>query len=113
GVTLRNVTAERAHERELARQARVDPLSGLPNRLALMEYLEALAARPSGDERVAVCFIDLDNLKIVNDGLGHGAGDRLIEVVARQLGSVDGPDIVARFGGDEFVVVAEGLTDTS
>jgi diguanylate cyclase (GGDEF)-like protein/PAS domain S-box-containing protein len=109
GITMRDVTAERAHERVLARQARHDTLTGLPNRFALMEMLEA--QRTGGDpaDHLAVFFIDLDNLKIVNDGLGHSAGDRLLVAVADELQREAGQDTVARFGGDEFVVVCEGV----
>ena len=106
---MRDVTAERAHERDLARQARHDTLTGLPNRFALMELLEAQAGAGAPDDHLAVFFIDLDNLKIVNDGLGHSAGDRLLVAVARELEREAGAETVARFGGDEFVVVCEGI----
>lgn len=111
GITMRDVTGERAHARELASQARHDPLTGLPNRTALMELLEILRRAPGPD--VAMYFIDLDNLKIVNDGLGHGAGDQLLVAVAEELQRLSLADGVARFGGDEFVVVAsrEGTGD--
>jgi diguanylate cyclase (GGDEF)-like protein/PAS domain S-box-containing protein len=109
GITMRDVTAERAHERVLARQARHDTLTGLPNRFALMELLDAQRTRGRPDEHLAVFFIDLDNLKIVNDGLGHSAGDRLLVAVADELQRSAGTESVARFGGDEFVVVCEGV----
>lgn len=100
GVILRDVTAERRHAAELAAQARRDPLTSLPNRLALSELLVAI----EGDD-VGLCFIDLDNLKVVNDGLGHGAGDKLLVHVTEALLAAAGTGSVARFGGDEFVVV--------
>lgn len=100
GVILRDVTAERRHATELAAQARRDPLTSLPNRLALSELLQAV----EGDD-VGLCFIDLDNLKVVNDGLGHGAGDKLLVHVTEALLAVAGTGSVTRFGGDEFVVV--------
>lgn len=103
-VIMRDVTSERSHARVLSRQARLDPLTGLPNRLALMEQLDATRATGDPSGLVAVSFIDLDNLKIVNDGLGHSAGDRLLRAVGAQLLTVPN-GIVARFGGDEFVVV--------
>ena len=109
GITMRDVTAERAHERDLARQARHDTLTGLPNRFALMELLEEQRTQGEDDDRLAVFFIDLDNLKIVNDGLGHSAGDRVLVAVARELERAAGEDTVARFGGDEFVVVCGGV----
>lgn len=105
GIIMRDVTSERTHARALADQARLDHLTDLPNRLALLEHLEARreSARP-----VAVLFVDLDNLKIVNDGLGHGAGDRLLAAVAETLRDAAAPGLLARFGGDEFVVVHDG-----
>ncbi|WP_421119706.1 putative bifunctional diguanylate cyclase/phosphodiesterase [Aquihabitans daechungensis] len=109
GITMRDVTAQRAHERDLARQARHDTLTGLPNRFALMELLDAQRTAGDPDDHLAVFFIDLDNLKIVNDGLGHSAGDRLLVAVAGELQRSAGEDTVARFGGDEFVVVSDGV----
>lgn len=109
GITMRDVTAERAHERVLARQARHDTLTGLPNRFALMELLDAQHRHGDPDDDVAVFFVDLDNLKIVNDGLGHSAGDRLLVAVADELAKAALGDTVARFGGDEFVVALEGV----
>ena len=108
GVIMRDVTADRHHAQDLARQARIDPLTGLPNRLGLMEHLDACGSRVDGQDAVSVCFIDLDNLKVVNDGLGHGAGDLLLQAVGQELSSIAG-QLVARFGGDEFVVVYDGL----
>ena len=110
GITMRDVTAQRAHERDLARQARHDTLTGLPNRFALMELLDAQRTEGDPADHLAVFFIDLDNLKIVNDGLGHSAGDRLLVAVAGELQrSADDGDTVARFGGDEFVVVCHDV----
>jgi diguanylate cyclase (GGDEF)-like protein/PAS domain S-box-containing protein len=104
GVILRDVTADRRYAAELAAQARRDPLTSLPNRLALSELLRDI----EGDD-VSLCFIDLDNLKVVNDGLGHGAGDKLLVSVTEALLAVAGPGTVTRFGGDEFVVVHTGI----
>lgn len=110
GITMRDVTAQRAHERDLAHQARHDTLTGLPNRFALMEILDDQRVEGDADEDLAVFFIDLDNLKIVNDGLGHSAGDRLLVAVSDELQRAAGDeDTVARFGGDEFVVVSHGV----
>ena len=105
GIIMRDVTSERTHARALANQARLDHLTGLPNRLALLEHLEQ---RREAGEPVAVLFVDIDNLKIVNDGLGHGAGDRLLAAVAETLMDITEPVLLARFGGDEFVVVGDG-----
>lgn len=109
GVIMRDITSAHAHALDLSRLARRDPLTGLPNRLALMEQLEACRTSGPADGLVSVCFIDLDNLKIVNDGLGHSAGDRLLRAVGDQL-LTGRHGAVARFGGDEFVVVAEDGT---
>lgn len=103
------------HEREVRRIAYTDNLTGLPNRLALRELLELkLGQQRDSGNGVAVLFIDLDDFKQVNDTLGHEAGDRvLIEMAGRiresagRAAEVDVP--VARFGGDEFVAVIEGV----
>jgi diguanylate cyclase (GGDEF)-like protein/PAS domain S-box-containing protein len=115
GIVMRDATADREHAKALSQQARRDPLTGLPNRLGLMERLESLALSATApdaapdleDHGLALCFIDIDNLKTVNDGLGHGAGDRLLVAVADQLRAHAGESMVARFGGDEFVVLAD------
>ncbi len=112
-VTLRDITEQKSVEVELARQARRDPLTGLPNRLAIMERLAdgQQAARRSG-ATLAVLFIDVDNLKVVNDGLGHSAGDELLRAMAHRLESGLRPDdVLGRFGGDEFIVICPNLTD--
>ena len=91
----------------LSRQARHDTLTGLPNRTALAELLRAaLDQRGPGDGDVAVLFIDLDGFKLVNDSLGHPAGDELLIRVAERIeAAIRGRDVVARLGGDEFVVI--------
>jgi diguanylate cyclase (GGDEF)-like protein/PAS domain S-box-containing protein len=108
--TLRET--ERAHRRVLERQARQDSLTGLPNRRDLLELLERErrgVARGAGG--AAVLFCDLDNFKAVNDAHGHALGDELLVAVARRLEAVRGPrETVGRFGGDEFVVLAGGIS---
>ena len=95
----------------MAHQATHDPLTGVGNRAALVQRLESalVAGRESG-RRVAVLYADLDGFKDVNDRYGHDHGDRLLIEVARRIRSaVRSGDLVARSGGDEFVVVCENL----
>ena len=91
----------------LSHQALHDPLTGLPNRTSLDEQLgQALAPSASTSNAVAVCFLGLDQFKRVNDSLGHATGDRLLAAVGERLRSrLDTGDVLARFSGDEFVVV--------
>jgi diguanylate cyclase (GGDEF)-like protein/PAS domain S-box-containing protein len=98
----------------LARQANFDSLTELPNRYRLSERLvQAIRDADRDGTRVAVVFMDIDHFKDVNDSLGHGIGDRLLrEIGARLASCVSAADTVARYGGDEFViVVCEGAED--
>ncbi len=103
---LAAVAFERVQNQErLVRDAEIDPLTGTPNRRVLKSMLANILAGP--DRGHAVCFIDLDRLKIVNDGLGHEAGDHVIREAARRLVDRVGSDgVVGRFGGDEFIAIA-------
>jgi diguanylate cyclase (GGDEF)-like protein len=94
-------------------QARHDPLTRLPNRAALIERLSvAIAVARREHAMLAVIFIDLDGFKAVNDEFGHDTGDGVLRAVATRLAEHVRPqDTVARFGGDEFVVVCEELAD--
>jgi diguanylate cyclase (GGDEF)-like protein/PAS domain S-box-containing protein len=102
-----------AHESRITHQALHDGLTGLPNRDLLLDRLDhALARRARSGTPIALLFCDLDRFKVVNDSLGHNVGDQLLVAVAeRLLATVDSSDTVARFGGDEFVVLLEDVTD--
>ena len=108
-LTDRNAMVERFEEMtvSLRRQATSDALTGLPNRHAITTHLDWVLAERRADLRTcAVMFIDLDDFKLVNDSLGHEAGDDLLRLVAERLrASAERPVHVGRFGGDEFVVV--------
>jgi diguanylate cyclase (GGDEF)-like protein/PAS domain S-box-containing protein len=108
-VILQDVTERKVLESELVYQAYHDPLTKLPNRSLFRDRVaHALTRAERTPEQVAVIFLDLDNFKEINDTLGHEAGDRLLEIVARRLLSATrGCDTVARFGGDEFAVLLE------
>ncbi len=124
-LTFRDVTERRALEERLVHQAFHDPLTGLPNRALLTSRLKHLLtqnARLPRDERrdrctaddlsgcSAVLFLDMDNFKVVNDSLGHAAGDAMLIEIAVRLGRcLRGGDTAARFGGDEFVVLVDDV----
>jgi diguanylate cyclase (GGDEF)-like protein len=105
----------RSREERLQEQAMTDPLTGLPNRRYYLERLEdALAQARDQGTGIAVLFLDLDGFKVINDSLGHSAGDSVLKVVARVLvSSQPSQTLVARFGGDEFAILVQQLTNAS
>ena len=101
-----DVTAQRQAAQQLAHAAEHDVLTGLPNRAYFERSVDDAIAALGPDRSLAILFVDLDNFKLINDSLGHGAGDRLLVLVAQRLrGALDPADVVARFGGDEFVIL--------
>ena len=109
---IRDVTERKKFEALLAFRALHDPLTGLANRQLILDRAQQMLvrARRTGVP-VAALFIDLDNFKDSNDSLGHGAGDKLLQMVAgRLLGILRSGDTVGRLGGDEFVILAEGVS---
>ena len=108
-----DIERREAVERELQNLAFHDPLTGLANRKLFWDRLgQAMRAHSRSGETFAVFFIDLDGFKQVNDELGHGCGDLVLVEVARRLHEcLRDSDTVARFGGDEFAVIAERLAD--
>jgi diguanylate cyclase (GGDEF)-like protein/PAS domain S-box-containing protein len=109
-LNIRDVTERKAFEAELEHQAFHDTLTGLPNRALFRNRLgHALAGQGRDSLSVAVLFLDVDHLKDVNDSLGHGAGDKVLQEVARRLDEcMRGVDTAARIGGDEFAVLING-----
>ena len=105
--TLQDISLDKSAEETLRIQARTDPLTGLMNRDAVLNELGARLVDPM-HARIAVLYIDLDRFKTVNDVLGHSAGDELLmQAAARILDAVGTEGLVARFGGDEFLVVCD------
>jgi diguanylate cyclase len=105
----------RVHQSKMAYQrlAQFDQLTGLPNRVIAHDRFKLALSHANRDETmVAVLFIDLDNFKTVNDSLGHEAGDKLLKLIAqRLLSSVRDSDTVCRVGGDEFLVIVNGIRE--
>ncbi|MBI5923666.1 MAG: diguanylate cyclase [Betaproteobacteria bacterium] len=110
---LSDITATKEHEQRLERIAHYDMLTDVPNRTLLADRMrQAIAQTGRSHGMLAVCYLDLDGFKTVNDNLGHEAGDRLlVEIAARLQSCLRGGDTVARLGGDEFVLLLLGLDE--
>ncbi|HUI69792.1 MAG TPA: EAL domain-containing protein [Spirochaetia bacterium] len=110
--TFHDVTERKTYERELTKLAYLDPLTGLANRSHFKDKLQrALDKANAAGTSVAVFFLDVDNFKILNDSMGHEAGDRVLKLVAERLQAcLRRGDEAARMGGDEFTLFIEGVT---
>lgn len=112
-VNYRDITERKQNESVLWHQAHHDPLTGLPNRTLFIDRLNH-ALSQDGSAQTAVYFLDLDGFKVINDSLGHEYGDRLLTAVSDRLASqLEGDDLLARFGGDEFTLLQGKMSDAS
>ena len=104
--TIQDITLRKVQEEQLRRQTLTDPLTGLANRNALLRALTRAVDDAMSGDGPALLYIDLDRFKVINDLLGHAAGDGLLVAAAQRLQDAAGPDaLVARFGGDEFMLM--------
>lgn len=112
-VIARDITAQKAAEKRIEQMALYDDLTGLPNRRSLEAQIERDMARAERNNRLlAVCMLDLDGFKPVNDTYGHAAGDEVLVALGKRLPeALRKSDFVARLGGDEFVLLLEDLAD--
>jgi diguanylate cyclase (GGDEF)-like protein/PAS domain S-box-containing protein len=110
-IALKDISAIKRHQEELNKLARVDALTGLPNRRAYYEQLEAATRRAQRSSKgVGLMFLDVDHFKQVNDSLGHAAGDIVLHEFAQRVKkAVRATDTACRLAGDEFTVILEGL----
>ena len=109
-----DISALKDHQQQLEKLAHYDPLTGLPNRKLFDDRLQqAMAHCHRNDQHLAVAYIDLDGFKSINDNFGHAAGDHLLKTIAATMKkSLRESDTIARFGGDEFVVILDELDCT-
>jgi len=109
----RNITERKKETENLAHLANYDPLTDIPNRHLLLDRIAHLSAQSKRNEtRYALLYIDLDKFKSINDHKGHQLGDKVLKETARRLlSSIRQSDTIARIGGDEFIIILEGIID--
>jgi diguanylate cyclase (GGDEF)-like protein len=113
-VLVEDITERKIAEAKINHLARFDALTGLPNRVVLRDRMERVMKEWRADNMCAIHFVDLDQFKQINDTLGHTRGDMLLQAVGERLqNSVRDVDVIARFGGDEFVIVQAALKSLS
>jgi len=112
-MTVRDITKSKQAEQHIRHMALHDALTGLPNRSLIRDRLDhAICTAQQQQGQVMLAFVDLDDFKLVNDGLGHGAGDELLKVVGSRMQSCLGrDDTLGRLGGDEFVILVPDASD--
>ncbi|WP_347988961.1 EAL domain-containing protein [Methylomonas sp. AM2-LC] len=108
-----DITLQKQHEKQLEHIAHYDELTGIPNRILLIDRMHQSQAQTRREQNLlAVCYLDLDGFKPINDTFGHEAGDKVLVEIAKRIGhALRGGDTVARLGGDEFVILLLGLDD--
>jgi diguanylate cyclase (GGDEF)-like protein/PAS domain S-box-containing protein len=108
---MEDITQQKLHLEALEKNANIDPLTGLPNRLLFSDrLLQAISQADRTDTTLAICFLDLDHFKSINDLYGHQSGDTVLQQVAMRISSsLRNGDTIARLGGDEFVLLLWGM----